>query len=621
MLALATALLWPPGALAQDDAELKQGFDQARLLAGADPARARALLSTLRTAAVAKHRVSWRLALDELDCRLLSDIDPDAGVAVAQAGITSVAASPPADLPGDAQLPLMRLKACHAGLQLDLGNDAAGSAELEAVLASTDEPGLASAHAMAMLERGLHRSRRGDFTHGQQDLLAACTLLRSLALAFDQELCLSHLASHQKRVGDYDEALALLNPLLASARNRQARHDEGIYLYGIGQVHAAREDWPIALKFYGEAMAIETAKNDPIGIAYAEHGIANTLLRLGRAEESLPHIRRALGSLAVQDDKLQRVRTSILHAAALAATAQAPEAAELLRRIEPDVRAYADEVLLSEWLGSQADVQAQLGHWREAYAALNSYRDITAHLQAQKVSQQSARLRLQFNREKDESDIRALQISNEQGQRLRQLQAVALTLFVLLLLATLAYAVHKVREARRLRTLALHDELTGLANRRAVLAHAQALVSKPAGQGGPLSVLMIDVDHFKQVNDSHGHAVGDEVLKALGQLLPASLRALDRLGRVGGEEFLALLPDATPGQAQAIAERMRQSIANAALRTSVGELNITVSIGVATRSGPAETIASLVERADRALYLAKNGGRNTVVSAVVSAAG
>ena len=595
-------------AQAPGDEAMRSEFERARALAGVNAAQARTLIATLRKQATAGGQAGWRLALDELDCRLLTDVDMGAARDVASAGIA--AAPDRAEL----QLPLLRLKACRAGTAIDRGDEKAGNAELEAILQASAEPSLAPAHAMALLERGLRRSRRGDLTHGQEDLLWACGTFTRLALQFDQELCLSHLANHQKRAGDYDEALATLTQLLDSARRRRAQQDEGIYLYNIAHVHADREDWPQALKFYTEALGIETQKDDATGIAYAEHGVADALLQLGRPAEALTHVQNAQRRLVAADEPVQAARSAIVHARALAALGRADEAADILARTDKAVRASSDDFLRLAWLRSQADVQARLGHWRDAYEALSTGREIDARLQAQKQSRQLTRLRLQFSREKDESSIRALEQANAQGQRLRQVQAVALTLFVLLLMASLVYALHKFREARRLRTLALNDDLTGLHNRRAVFAHAQSLMQASRSRASRLSVLMIDVDHFKQVNDEHGHGIGDQVLKLLAALLPANLRGRDQLGRIGGEEFLAVLPEASLEQAVAIAERMRQGIASAPLRTDAGELAVTVSIGAAAMRG-AETTAALVARADRALYLAKAQGRNVVIAA------
>jgi diguanylate cyclase len=161
------------------------------------------------------------------------------------------------------------------------------------------------------------------------------------------------------------------------------------------------------------------------------------------------------------------------------------------------------------------------------------------------------------------------------------------------------------------------DTLTGLANRRALdefLRKAQTT----ADWGEPLSVLMLDIDHFKTFNDNFGHGVGDQVLRLMAKVLREKVREQDLPARYGGEELIAVLPDADLAACAGIAEVIRRAIAESRItRRSTGEVlpNITISIGVAQyRSG--EAITDLVERCDRALYLAKGGGRNRVVTEI-----
>lgn len=169
------------------------------------------------------------------------------------------------------------------------------------------------------------------------------------------------------------------------------------------------------------------------------------------------------------------------------------------------------------------------------------------------------------------------------------------------------------RSEERART----DTLTGLANRRALdefLRKAQAT----AAWGEPLSVLMLDIDHFKVFNDNFGHGVGDQVLRLMAKVLREKVREQDLSARYGGEELIAVLPDADLATSAEIAERIRRAIAECRItRRSTGEIlpNISVSIGVAQyRMG--EAITDLIERCDRALYLAKGGGRNRVVTEI-----
>ncbi len=164
--------------------------------------------------------------------------------------------------------------------------------------------------------------------------------------------------------------------------------------------------------------------------------------------------------------------------------------------------------------------------------------------------------------------------------------------------------------------LAVTDQLTGLHNRRYMSGQLEALMRR-ANQGGePVSLLVIDIDHFKRVNDSFGHDVGDEVLSEFAVRLASNVRAIDLPVRHGGEEFVVVMPDTDLEDARRIAERIRLHAAGAPFRVMGGEelLSVTISIGVASSSGTDDTPHALLKRADEAVYEAKSAGRNRVIA-------
>ncbi len=165
--------------------------------------------------------------------------------------------------------------------------------------------------------------------------------------------------------------------------------------------------------------------------------------------------------------------------------------------------------------------------------------------------------------------------------------------------------------------LAVTDPLTGLHNRRYMTGQLKALVARAVKGGEPVSALLVDIDHFKKINDSYGHPAGDEVLREFALRLATSVRAVDVLCRYGGEEFVVVMPDTKMEDAHRIAERIRLHVSGSPFRIAGGSeiLNATISIGVATTRTTEDTPESLLQRADDALYQAKAGGRNRVVIA------
>lgn len=164
----------------------------------------------------------------------------------------------------------------------------------------------------------------------------------------------------------------------------------------------------------------------------------------------------------------------------------------------------------------------------------------------------------------------------------------------------------------KLLRIASHDALTGVFNARAYQAQCQALIQAGAEAGRGYSVLFVDLDHFKRVNDQHGHAAGDKVLQAAAKALQKGVRHNDVVGRIGGEEFGVLLPQTDLSQAQRVAENLRRSIELLPIDIGGHSLHITASIGVAHSPDGRIDLSSLQQRADSAMYQAKAAGRNRV---------
>jgi len=161
--------------------------------------------------------------------------------------------------------------------------------------------------------------------------------------------------------------------------------------------------------------------------------------------------------------------------------------------------------------------------------------------------------------------------------------------------------------------LAITDSLTGLYNRRYMESHLGAMVEDGLTNAKPVSLLIFDIDFFKSVNDTYGHAAGDAVLKEFSQRISQNVRGVDLACRMGGEEFVVVMPDTDLAYAKMVAERLRTRIGETPFKIDEGQdLNVTVSIGIAVVEGAGDTAEKLIERADAALYRAKREGRNRV---------
>ena len=215
----------------------------------------------------------------------------------------------------------------------------------------------------------------------------------------------------------------------------------------------------------------------------------------------------------------------------------------------------------------------------------------------------------------DETDMKAIARGLEIGAHDYILRPVDRNEF----LARVRTQVRRKRYQDRLRanyemslSMALTDSLTGLFNRRYLMVHLEKLLNKNKETKKALCVLMLDIDHFKKINDTYGHAVGDEVLKTFSDRMLQRLRSFDLVARLGGEEFVAILPDINKDMAIQVAERLRLGIGNEPFKVSspLGPVKVTVSIGAALIEGEDVTVEEALKRVDDELYRAKEGGRD-----------
>jgi two-component system cell cycle response regulator len=191
------------------------------------------------------------------------------------------------------------------------------------------------------------------------------------------------------------------------------------------------------------------------------------------------------------------------------------------------------------------------------------------------------------------------------------------------MLARVRTQIRKRRYGARLRDnvqlsmeMAITDALTGLYNRRYMETHLTMLVDQAAARGKALSLLLLDIDHFKAINDTYGHDVGDDVLREFATRLRKTTRGIDLACRYGGEEFVIVMPETDIAVAEAVAERIRRRIANEpfSIREGAAAIEVTLSIGLAALGPPGDIGGTLLKRADQALYRAKRDGRNRVVA-------
>lgn len=261
------------------------------------------------------------------------------------------------------------------------------------------------------------------------------------------------------------------------------------------------------------------------------------------------------------------------------------------------------------------------GNADAAYKIISDYYEQYAELLISNSTEQVTRVRTNLEMERQDVEITLLQqrskvqqLEVEQQRSKASLQYVLIVVAVCFIILILAIVYLQYRGNKRVLALSITDHLSGVYNRRYIFDYLDKLVQKTINKGGELTVLLFDIDDFKQINDQYGHPFGDEVICRVTDITQQTLRAADVVGRIGGEEFLCVLPRTDVEQSLIIAERLRSNIQSALFSTDEQEqVGITISIGISELGDDASTRNELYVQSDKALYQAKHRGKNQVV--------
>lgn len=401
---------------------------------------------------------------------------------------------------------------------------------------------------------------------------------------------------------------SLVNLAALSGRNAQLALDEGDTV----QAEALHEDM---LDFGRRALERFEGLENPRGIAYAAANVAAALEGLGRPVEALRYHERAMNLRREVGDTRGQTHSLFSMARTLFATQQYEQASALLDQ--------ATGMLPAENIGMAIEIsrlQVKVEQAREDYrAALEHQKELTRLSQLVAESQMAARVeevRVAMEGEQLDREVQLLRSEAEISElKLKRQQAmfIVAVLVALLLLALLALLFMRYRTrlktSRQLDVVARTDSLTGLPNRRDMLERIGAAHAEAVSEGVDHGLILADIDDFKQINDLHGHAVGDKVLTHVARIMNNSVKGRDVVARWGGEEFLILLPRTGAEGAATVAEDLRTAVFGHPAETTSGRFELSLSLGVAILNS-ATMVDEAISRADRAMYQAKRAGKN-----------
>jgi diguanylate cyclase (GGDEF)-like protein len=520
---------------------------------------------------------------------------------------------------GDMSDLAVRMRTVRALVSTNVGGIDAATVELTRVIDAigNDRP---LAMGCLLRDRGWLNFRDGNPDQALDDLLRSYALLRRVASREEAMVAAGRLSMAQFSVRDYPQALQLVDETIAFFREQKAPVRLATALDRRAAILKAAGRLDEALLAAEEALKIHDGIKDRVGTGLSQMRMCGVLIERNALKEATQWCDRAeltLSQTSGMDDNDYRTLAALRGRLYLALGRSKEAVAQFDRAIAPGGAQPADDIAELYELRSRA--HAAVGNYSAAFNDQGEYLRRMREQGTLDRIREVAQLRVQFENDQEKQKIALLEkdkkLAQEQiiGQR-RTTQLVAIAGLTGLVIALfLGYALFSNRRHRaELIRLAERDELTGLLNRRAIVRKAVELLSRAREAKGTLVIGLIDLDHFKSINDRFGHAVGDQLLQRLAIAMRTALHTREIFGRYGGEEFLVLFPDTTMEQAKLAAERLRGTLRDQPLRIDDEDVMVTLSFGLSSFEGGDVLFDQVARRADIALYVAKTQGRDRV---------
>jgi diguanylate cyclase (GGDEF)-like protein len=470
-----------------------------------------------------------------------------------------------------------------------------------------------------LIGRGLLQYREDREDLAISSLTQAYRSSTTAAFAEPHVLAAGVLATVLRGMGDYTQALALNQEAIDWDTARHSPLALSVDRFLRGRILILMPNYAQAIDEFDDARKLSAMLNDTQGVAFADVRVCEARIELGQLIKARSACENALFTFIASRFSDEVKETEALLARIDLAEGHPEKALATLNEVLDHSGTDVLPLRVASLYQWRARTNAALHNYRDAYNDLSEYmrRYVTTN-DADRTKQAVAlRARFETDREIERNALlkRELDVSHEQSQRQAQQlrwNAIAAVSGVMVIALLIYFLVTNLRFRKQLVRLASQDGLTGLLNRRRTAELATEELAAATASDAPLTIAIIDMDHFKFINDRCGHATGDYVLREFARLGRESVRTQDMLGRWGGEEFLLIMPDATLEVAIATLERLRTLVFGINLPSSGSGLRVSMSAGLATRDAQVRSLDELIARADAALYVAKNEGRDLV---------
>ncbi len=448
----------------------------------------------------------------------------------------------------------------------------------------------------------------------------------SMALQLDQRDLLGMVTDAYGAVyaymGDYQRSLEFYLQSLDIFKGLGYREQTASVIQGLASTFRYSGEWAQAERYFTQYLEFTAYAPGESRLFYGNYGLAMTYAEQGDCARALPQIAIALGHAGPEDYDAELYKKQAM----CQAQSGEIEAAETSLSQAQAILQSMPELEGTTWMLELERVRSHIAFHRgdsgQAFNMLDEFyqdyiRQMEKHsshrMNTLRAGLESERKDLEIALLERQAQINQLQVASH--QQANQTQRYLIILTVALCLMVLAGLLFQWRNNRRILALSHRDGLSGLYNRAYIFDYLEQVIPRITVEEGGLSIILLDIDNFKSINDNYGHPVGDEVIRQVANVGQASLRNRDIMGRIGGEEFLCILPRATSEQCAQVANRLLTAIAAEKFTAENGEeFSVSISIGIADYDNGVENADQLYGRADRALYQSKATGKGRITS-------
>jgi diguanylate cyclase (GGDEF)-like protein len=422
-----------------------------------------------------------------------------------------------------------------------------------------------------------------------------------------------YMLDHEKSLEYYGKALDSYESLGYKAHISEA-------IYGIATTYRYWKKYPLAIENFKRYQKNVTYTPNQNLSYFGAYGLGMTLAEQGECLEALTVIDKAITLTGLDDYDAELYKRKASCLIQLERFDEAEKAITIVENLFLSLPELMGTAWQLETLKIASTLESKRGNYQKGFQLLALYNEKYTELLIKNSSSRAISMRsaMEIERKDIEKALSSqrtkaelLEIKNREQTSLQQSYFIIFLLTALMIV--IVVVTFQFRNNRKMAELSITDPLSGLYNRRYIFQYLNKLIAGTSSQKGHLSILVLDIDDFKIINDTYGHPVGDQVIEVVAELAKNTLRSEDVIGRIGGEEFLCILPRTTSETAEQIALRMKEKISTYVFNTEQeNAFSVTVSVGVSYLSQNVDNSKSLYALADKALYQAKSSGKNCV---------